>query len=103
MSKVRRVRIQLNFLCDTRAEAGSAISRVATFISGEAAGSTYNYSEAKSHEDEIRLSIEMRIFVDDKSDDDTIETKLDNNLSFFPALYPGTEPGFYYMADGVAD
>lgn len=103
MAKTRRVRIQLNFLCATRSEAGSAVSRVDTFISGEEPGSTYRYSEAKSHGDEIQLSVEMRIVVNDKGDDDTIETKLDNNLVFFPELYPGTEPRFYYMADGVAD
>lgn len=101
MAKSRQVKIGLNFLCTGRAEASTAIGRIDTFISGEREGSSYHYQEIKNHEGEVQLVFQLKVVIEGKSEDDTIETKLDNSLSSFPELYPGTEPRFQYTSNGV--
>lgn len=110
MAKERKVRILLNFLCEgeegppeltPREQSGNAIERVDTFIDGEDPGSIYSYAERRRQDSSIKLEVDMLISVTTKAQDDSIETKLDNNLDLFPPLYPGTKPRFFYMSDGT--
>lgn len=102
MPKERNVRILLDFLCAGRAESSEAITRVSNFVAGEQEGSEYEYTEHRSPDGSLRLSVKLYLLISGKSEDDTIETKLDNSLPSFPPLYPGAVPRFYYQADGVA-
>ena len=110
MSKERSVKISLSFLCEgeegppilsPREQSGNAISRINTFVGGEAEGSIFQYEEHRFPEGHLRLDFLLDIVVSLKTEDDNIETKLDNNLPLFPPLFGNRQPVFKYISKGI--